>query len=271
MMIPMIQPFEPVDVVSALSQVCDWGQTHTGVRAWRERQALDGSGVTVAVLDTGVADHPDLPSVRRLDVRGGDGIDRNGHGTHVCGIIGACDNGIGVIGVAPGVTMISIKVLDDGGCGNHRLVADGIGMAVSEGAQVINMSLGSPTQPPDALVAAIGDAVAAGAHVAVAASGNSRSEVPEFPARLPGVISVGAIDDRDVLAPFTSKGARIYAPGVQVHSTYLDGGYVLMDGTSQACPFVAGFVALLVQKHGCQGVDASLAACTDSDGRLHVE
>lgn len=74
----MIPEFEPIEVVSALSQVCDWGQVHTGIRAWRERQGLDGGGVAVAILDTGVADHPDLPSIRRLDVIGGDGIDRNG-------------------------------------------------------------------------------------------------------------------------------------------------------------------------------------------------
>ena len=184
-----------------------------------------GGGAVVAVVDSGVqADHPDLAG--RLgpgyDFVQNDATpqDGNGHGTHVSGIIGAASgNGIGVESVAPGATIMPVRVLDDDGGGSTDTVAKGVDYARTHGADVINLSLGSDVplvgaMGGDAFDAAVHRALAAGI-VVVAASGNNGVPVCEQPAASDGLLCVGAVDKRKQRSFFSSfgSGLGLVAPG----------------------------------------------------------
>lgn len=232
--------------------------------------------VDVAVIDTGIAEHPDLDVVRRANCTGGGplkascadnaGTDGNGHGTHVAGTIGALDNGIGVVGVAPGARLWSVKVLDNSGSGYISWIVAGIDWVTRNRAdiEVANMSLGCECSS-SALDTAITNSVAAGI-VYVVAAGNSNKDARTFsPANHPDVITVSALadfdgepgglagptcrtDEDDTLAAFSNWGPRIdiAAPGVCILSTWHNGsGYNTISGTSMAAPHVAGAAALL--------------------------
>lgn len=184
-----------------------------------------GSGIHVGVIDTGILTmHPDL-----LDsYRGGydfvnedaDPDDEHGHGTHVAGTIGAVDNDFGVIGVAPGVELYALKVLDDTGSGRGSNVIRAIDWAISNRMRIINMSLGFDA-PLLSLDIALRRADAAGI-LAVAAAGNDYKGVDglAYPAGFSTVLSVGAIDDAKNIASFSQRGSalKLVAPGVQVLS-----------------------------------------------------
>jgi len=204
--------------------------------------------VKVAVVDTGISkDHPDL------QVQGGYNAinptkswnDDNGHGSHVAGIVAAFNNSIGVVGVGPAVDLLAIKVLSRSGSGFLSDVIEGIQWAMNNGAQVINLSLGSSSGSQ-----AMHDAVAA-AHnagvVVVAAAGNSGGAVI-YPAAYPEVIAVSATDSNNFLASFSSFGPEVdlAAPGVGILSTYKGTGYATFSGTSMAAPHVTGAAALVL-------------------------
>lgn len=230
--------------------------------------------VDVAVIDTGIADHPDLNIVARTNCSGGGpftqscadgGTDGNGHGTHVAGTIGALDNGIGVVGVAPGARLWSVKVLGDNGSGYISWIIAGIDWVTARADQieVANMSLGCECSS-SALNTAITNSVKAGV-VHVVAAGNSDKDAATFsPANHPDVITVSALadfdgqeggtgsptcraDQDDTLADFSNWGSliEIAAPGVCILSTWKDGGYTTISGTSMASPHVAGAAGLL--------------------------
>ena len=247
-----------------------------------------GAGAVVAVVDSGVqADHPDLAG------RIGQGYDfvqhdatpqdGNGHGTHVSGIIGAATgNGVGVESVAPGATIMPIRVLDDSGAGNTDDVARGVDYARTHGADVINLSLGSEVplvgaSGGDAFDAAVHRALAAGI-VVVAAAGNNGVPVCEQPAASDGLLCVGAVDRRrqrsffssfgsglGLVAPGGSGGSSAGMPGEDVLSTYKGSTYQELAGTSQAAPHVSGVAALLVARgvRGQAAVKRILATATD--------
>ena len=220
-----------------------------------------GRGALVAIIDTGVKrSHPDLQGGRVLAgydfvQSDGDPQDGDGHGTHVLGIAGATEgNAVGVASVAPGASLLPVRVLDDDGVGFVDDVAKGIDYAVAQGAHVINLSLGSEIP----LIGAIGGdeydgairrALAAG-RVVVASSGNNSVPACEQPAAEDGLICVGAVNDSGIKSSFSSFGAglAITAPGSNVLSTFKDDGYTRISGTSQAAPHVAGVAALLVAK-----------------------
>ncbi|MEB3197423.1 MAG: S8 family serine peptidase [Candidatus Sericytochromatia bacterium] len=215
-------------------------------QAWPQAQA---SGVTVAVLDTGVDQrHPDLQGqiVAGSDLVDGDRDpqDQQGHGTHVAGTIAArLNNGVGVAGVAPQAKILAIRVLDAQGSGAMSDIADGVLAAVDAGARVINLSLGGSSDG-QTLRAAIERAQQAGVLV-VAAAGNEGSESLSYPAAYPGVVSVGASTAKDTRASFSNFGrwVQIAAPGDRILSTQLGGGYVSLSGTSMASPHVAAVAA----------------------------
>ena len=229
-----------------------WGLDAVGVgAAW---PLTRGAGVVVAVVDTGVAPAPDLAGrllpgwnvIARSDAS----ADDNGHGTHVAGTIAEAEgNGLAEAGVAPEASILPVKVLDAEGAGSDVDVAAGIVWAADHGARIINLSLGGP-EASTVLADAVVYARRAGVLI-VAAAGNDGGSVG-VPARLAGVIAVGAVDAALVRAPFSAGGRALdlVAPGVGIVQQTLDGagGYAdrSFSGTSMASPHVAGVAALVL-------------------------
>lgn len=222
-----------------------------------------GDGASVAVLDTGIdAAHEDLAANLGAGAATefaacSDGCgdadcleswdDDHGHGTHIAGIVGAIDNDVGVMGVAPAVTLHAVKVLRCDGAGAYDDIAAGIQWATEQGHDVVNMSLGGEAS------AVVRDAVRyADQHgvVLVAAAGNDGPciDCVSYPAAYDEVIAVSATDADDELADFSSTGPEIdlAAPGVSVRSTLPGNTYENWSGTSMASPHVAGSAAQLL-------------------------
>jgi len=217
------------------------------------------SNARVCVVDSGVdLDHPDLNvdvAASRSFLGGRDATnpdDQNGHGSHVAGTIGALDNGQGVIGVAAGATIVSVRVLDRRGSGAYSGVIAGVDYVASgaPNCDVANMSLGGPvSQALDDAVLAAGRA---GVIFALAAGNETDDARNHSPARAGGVSStdnvyaISAVDSNDRFASFSNYGPAVEyaAPGVSVYSTYKDGGYATLSGTSMASPHAAGVFAL---------------------------
>jgi serine protease len=242
-----------------------------------------GQGVTVAVIDTGVACFDKGPFSKGTDLAGTrceggwnfvsdsrEAYDDQGHGTHVAGTIAqTTNNGMGAAGLAYCSTLMPVKVLNKQGFGSTANVAEGIRYAADNGAQVINMSLGGPIKSR-ILEDAVNHALSKGV-VVVAAAGNSGRKVG-WPAAYPGVIAVSATDDTDKIAFFSSRGPElaIAAPGVAVtQQTICNGGqnkceiFGTFNGTSMASPHVAG-VAAMIESLGVTNVDAVRSALTSS-------
>ncbi len=206
------------------------------------------------IIDSGIdSSHPDLnvnvnagfnafSSGRDSDLA----TDGNGHGTHVSGTIGAINNEIGVIGVAAGVTVVPVKVLDSRGSGSYSGVIAGVDYvtANANSGDVANMSLGGPASAAlDAAVVALGNK---GVMVALAAGNESSNANGSSPARVNGdnIYTVSAIDSSDKFASFSNYGnppIDFAAPGVGVLST-VPGGYASYSGTSMASPHVCGLL-----------------------------
>ena len=228
----------------------------------------DGSGAVVAVLDTGVSaaggDTPvGLESGWDFVDNDADATDLHGHGTHVAGTIAqATNNGYQGAGIAPGARILPVRVLDADGSGYTSDIIDGIVWAVDNGAQVLNLSLGSNTSSASELLA-VEWAVEQGALV-VAASGNNYGATVAFPAGYDAALAVGATDAADARAPYSNRGDALdlVAPGGDITADLNDDGYgdgVLQEsfsdgawgayffqGTSMAAPHVAGVAALLI-------------------------
>ncbi|WP_027001548.1 S8 family peptidase [Hugenholtzia roseola] len=208
----------------------------------------------VFILDTGVeADHEDL-SDQYASVEAGYDYDKLGHGTHCAGIAGAVsNNGKGIASVALNqnfFTITSIKVLSDSGYGSQETVIAGIIRAVDEGADVISLSLGGPSDDDyqKAYLEAVAYAEKSGA-ILVVAAGNSNENAKYFsPANVEGVITVAAVDAELNKADFSNTvedlKMGIAAPGVQIYSTFPNGTYRYLSGTSMATPYVAGIIGL---------------------------
>jgi subtilisin family serine protease len=212
--------------VKLLAQTTDWGVTRIGAdKTWSEST---GSGVIVAVIDTGVQlDHPDL--VGQITT-GYDFInfddqanDENGHGTHVSGIIAAANNGSGTVGASYSVQIMPLKVLNADGWGYLSDVAKAIYYAADHSARVVNMSLGSSSDSSvvkDAVRYAYNKGV-----LLVAAAGNDSGAPCNYPAAYEDVICVVATDQDNKIASFSNIGGELAAPGVSNYSTYLGSQY----------------------------------------------
>ena len=220
-----------------------------------------GEGITVAVVDTGIdLDHPDLQAnlvSGKSFVSGTSSPDDDaGHGTHVAGAVAAVANNGGVIGVAPKASLMPIKVLDSSGSGSIYDVVDGIEWATDNGANVINMSLGSVSNSSllqDAIDYAHNRDV-----LIVAAGGNcgdsfyflngcNYQDQPVYPGADGDVMAVASTDSNDNQSSFSNEGSyiEIAAPGSSIYSTYPSGSYATLSGTSMASPHVAGLAALI--------------------------
>ncbi|MEV0430693.1 S8 family serine peptidase [Micromonospora sp. NPDC050495] len=235
----------------------------------------DGSGVRVAVLDTGAdAGHPDLAGriAGSQDFTGGGSArDGHGHGTHVAATIaggGAASGGLRK-GVAPGARLLIGKVLDDGGSGYDSQIIAGMEWAAHSGAKVVSMSLGGPaTDGTDPMSQAVDDLTAETGTLFVIAAGNEGGAATVgSPGAAAAALTVGAVDRDDNLADFSSRGPRlgdngvkpeITAPGVGIVAaraagttmgTPVDDAYTRASGTSMATPHVAGAAAILAQEH----------------------
>ena len=241
---------KPGGSVTQPAQTTPWGIARVGAPV----SGNTGTGIKVAIIDTGIdLDHPDLAA----NVKTGANFvntskspeDDNGHGTHVAGTVGALDNAIGVVGVAPTASLYPVKVLDRRGSGTWSGVASGIGWAADNGMHVANMSLGGGASTT--VENACANAETAGV-LLVAASGNSgdgstSTTELSYPAAYSSVVAVGATTSGDGLASFSNTGSfvDVSAPGASVSSTYKGDAYKTLNGTSMASPHAAGMAALL--------------------------
>lgn len=220
-------------------------------KAWDVSQGGYGP---IAVVDTGIASaQSDLSgwiSQGYNFVAGNTNAnDDNGHGTHVAGIISASsNNGNGVASIGFKGTLLPVKVLDSNGSGTYANVASGIIYAADQGSKVINMSLGGSSSSLT-LKNAVSYAQSKGS-IIVAAAGNNGNSTAVYPAVYPGVIAVSASTQDDTLASFSSYGSHIYvsAPGTGIISTYNNGGYATLSGTSMATPVVSGLIGLALSR-----------------------
>jgi subtilisin family serine protease len=250
-------------------------------KAWQKSRG--SSDVVVAVLDTGVDyTHSDLaPNIwlrpdnipayvdNELgtfnDRRGfnaqdnlSDPMDDNGHGTHCAGVIGAKGNNeIGITGINWDVQIMPLKFLGRGGFGTTKDAIEAINYAVDRKKKGVNVRIISASWGSTQYSKALEDAIRAAGDegiLFVAAAGNNSTDNDKrkhYPSNyeLPNVISVGALDNADLLASFSNFGAKtvhVAAPGKEIVSTWLNDGYREASGTSMATPHVAGIAALIL-------------------------
>mgnify|MGYP000037495315 FL=1 len=264
---PGVRSVSPDVEFQTFTQTTDWGVDTIGART--TAPGVDESGVTVAVVDTGVdADHTDLGNqvgweVNTVGTGYTDGAasadDGNGHGTHVAGVIAAQDNDRGTVGVAPQAQLYAMKALTDDGTGTLSDVIEAIDLSVKgpdgtvgtdDDADVVSLSLGTSTDS-DALERAITGASDHATIVAAAGNagdGDTSTDTVQYPAQYDGVIGVAATDEGGDTPTWSSEGAAVdlAAPGVSVVSTYPGSEYRSMSGTSMAAPHVSGTVALYI-------------------------
>jgi hypothetical protein len=215
----------------------------------------DGSGKTAWVIDTGIDfDHPDLTVDQSRSKSFVAGVpsadDDNGHGTHVSGIIGAKNNTIGVMGVAAGATLVSLKVLDKNGSGKLSSIIQALGYVNTNGhpGDAVNLSVGEDSIST-ILDEQVQNTATRGIYIAIAA-GNDKEPARNFsPGRANGanIFTVSAIDSLDNFASFSNYGNDVvdYAvPGVRILSTYKGAKYAYMSGTSMATPHMTGLLLL---------------------------
>lgn len=232
---------------------------------------VGSTAISVCVADTGVdLDHPDLnvSTGEHFSVfqsgRDSGPDDKNGHGTHVSGTIGALNNDYGVLGVAPGATITAVKVLNSRGSGSVSGVIAGVDWAAAKGCDVLNMSLTTPSS------GALNDAVTSaatvhGVNVVVSAGNNADDAVNYSPASAAGAVTIAASTSTDGWASFSNFGQLVnyIMPGAGILSTFKDGGYATANGTSMAAPHMAG---VLVRNLAGGGTLESDAVITDLDG-----
>jgi subtilisin len=238
------------------AQVTPWGiSTVNAPAAWAISK---GTGVKVGILDTGISlSHPDLAA----NIKGGintikpakSANDDNGHGSHCAGIVGAINNTIGVVGVAPEVNLYAVKVLNSAGIGSLSDIIEGLQWCIDNQIQVVSMSFGSNgsnTTEHNAIIKAYN----AGITLVAAAGNDGAANSVDYPGAYPEVIAVSALNSNLSLASYSSYGPEvdIAAPGTQVYSTYKGTAYATLSGTSMATPHVTGVAALRIAQNPSQ-------------------
>ncbi len=202
-----------------------------------------GAGVKIAVLDTGVADHPALEGISSIEVAPAmdDLTPAQGHATAVASLIASHDPD--APGIAPAAEIISIRISDESGRADSYSLAAGILAGVDAGAQLINISMGTPENNP-LIEEAVSYALDHGVLI-VAASGNGSRAEPMYPAAYPGVISVGSVDARGVHMDFSNEGSALSltAPGYAINAAWPGDRTLPITGTSASTPLVTGAIA----------------------------
>lgn len=218
--------------------------------AWNDAK---GGRAKVAIVDSGAySNHPDIGRIiAQRDFVEDDAVadDDNGHGTHVTGIAGALtDNGKGVAGGCFDCELLIAKVMGRIGFTTDSRIVKGINWSANHGADVVNLSLGG-SGDSSVLRKAVDRAYGRGALV-VAAAGNDGTNVPQYPAAYSKVIAVSATTADGRLARFSSRGdwVDLAAPGTDILSTRMSGGYDRMSGTSMSAPLVSGLAGLLASR-----------------------
>jgi len=256
-----IEYVEENSIVTAAGQTTTWG--YRTVKANTATSlGYTGKGVKIAIIDSGInSKHPDLKvagGVSKVE-NSSAFTDGNGHGTHVAGVIGAQNNSIGTVGVAPDSLIYSVKVLSANGVGTLEGVVAGIQWAIDQKVDIINMSL-TTINDDQALRDITQKAYDAGI-VVIAASGNEREKGLYkdvlYPARFPSVIAVGSVSKLNKLSYFSNYGAsqELVAPGEGILSSFTDSkttsneDYAISEGTSVASPFVAGTFAQYMEAY----------------------
>jgi subtilisin family serine protease len=232
----------------------------------------NGVGKTAWIIDSGIDfDHPDLtvdqPRSKSFVEGQTSADDQNGHGTHVAGIIGAKNNTIGVLGVASGASLVSLKVLDKDGEGNLSYIIQALAYINANAAagDVVNMSVGGE-EGSDILDQQVRNTAARGIYFAIAAGNEHKLANLSSPARVntSNVYTISAVDSLDNFASFSNYGNDVVdfaAPGVRILSTWMDNRYAYASGTSMAAPHVAGLLLLRGRNMTSSGV-----AKNDPDG-----
>lgn len=246
-------------------QVEDWGVNYLKSKEFWVKSK--GQGAIIFICDTGIeTEHQDLRDRVILqygkDFTGsGSGYqDRHGHGTHCAGIAAATNNEFGVLGNAPMAYLVPVKVLNDQGSGTYEWIASGLRYVADlpltgqyQGLKkVCSLSLGGGS-PSTTLESAIDYAIAKGVFIIVAAgnSGCNSSNTIGYPGRYGQCITIASTGQNEIVSGFSSCGEQIdvTAPGEQIYSCGLGGGYVYLSGTSMATPGVAGVVANIVSAY----------------------
>jgi subtilisin family serine protease len=232
----------------------------------------DGTGKTAWIVDTGIDfDHPDLnvDAIRSRSFITGkpSARDENGHGTHVAGIIGSKNNSIGILGVASGANLVSLRVLDANGDGILSYIIQALAYINTNAAagDVVNMSLGEEGTS-QTLDQQVQNTAARGILIAIAAGNDHKPASGFSPGRANGanIFTVSAIDSLNNFASFSNYGndaVDVAAPGVRILSAYMNSRYAIMSGTSMAAPHVAGLLLLKGRN-----IAASGNAMNDPDG-----
>ncbi|WP_346267756.1 S8 family peptidase [Sporosarcina sp. E16_3] len=249
-------PYEVIAQATEVHEVPPGVELIQAPAIWKDTK---GKGITVAILDTGCdSSHPDLQNqiIGGRNFTDDDGsnpdifLDYNGHGTHVAGTIAAQQNDKGVVGVAPEASLLIVKVLNRKGSGQYGWIIAGIHYAIEQKVDIISMSLGGPTDMPE-LHEAIKKALATNILVVCAAGnegdGDDSTDEFAYPGCYNEVISVGAINLERSPSDFTNSHNEIdlVAPGEKILSTYLNGKFATLSGTSMAAPHVSGALALI--------------------------
>ena len=288
--------------------------TRTLVRAPSAWKITEGSeDIIVAVIDSGIEiSHPDLKNNLWTnekeksgktgidddgngfidDIHGWDfvrnrpaSVDGTGHGTHCAGNIAATRNGFGVVGVAPKVKIMSVRFLDSNGSGKSENAIRAMEYAVQNGAHILSNSWGG-SRYDEAMEAAVKEVHDAGVIFVASANNNGRNidNSPSYPASYFGAIAIGSSDESDSRSSFSNFGKKtvfIFAPGSESYSTYTNGSYEFLSGTSMAAPQVAGAFALAksinknlntnqIKQSMCAGAKKILTSVSQC-GRLNLE